>query len=49
MNERAVSLMIDRRDLSDDKDCEDVDLDEDEGFESEEGGMELGNVAMTRW
>ena len=32
----------------DDEGFEDVELDEDRGFESEEGGLELANIAMTR-
>ena len=47
MKERA-SLRVSRRDLSNDEGFEDIEMDEDGGFESEEGGVELGNIAMTR-
>ena len=48
MNERGASLTVSWRDLSDDEECADVDLDEDGGFESEERGVKIGNIAMTR-
>ena len=46
--ERGASLRGTRRDLGDNEECEDIDLDKEEVFESEEGGVELENVAMTR-
>ena len=43
-----MSSRVSRRDLSDDEGFEDIELDEDGGFESEEGGAGLANIAMIR-
>ena len=48
MNERRASLRALRKDMSDDEGFEDIEVDEDGGFESEERGVELGNIATTR-
>ena len=48
MKERGASLRVAKRDMSEDEECDDVEFVDDTNGESEEGGVELGSVAITR-